>query len=576
MATIQGRKSRGHTYWYIVESRRVNGKPRPITLAYLGKASDLLQRLQGQKGFSIRTFSHGDSRALLEVAKELQIVDCINSSVMGADSGSPPIRNGLTVGASLLLAAVGRACHPTSKRGWYQWAKETDLDYLLKIKSKKLTSQHFWDQMDVLPVEEISKIEERIVRNLVTTYGIELDLLLLDYTNFFTFINSGNDRCQIAQRGKNKQRRLDLRQVGLALVVSRKEQLPLFHYTYQGDRPDVSIFKKVLQDIKNRIAALTQVERITLVFDKGNNSKANLSELSRTDIYYVGSLTPAYHKKLLAEANERFSIIEVGDRKVSVYRTTADIWGEVRTVVVYISEHLLKGQIRGIHQLSKQKFKLLEKLKSRLEKNSGRTKKGLSRKQIQAQIEKIIQGQYLKDVITWSLEKKSGKWLLTYGIDQEKLKALSENFLGRRILMTNRHNWTAKEILLAYWSQTKVEYAFKNFKNPFHAAFRPQFHWTDQKLQVHSFICVLAYLMTMVVFLKAKRHAAYRGSVHALMEKLKSIRLATILENKDGKRGRIKVDYRLEEIPTELQPLAEALKINSQNIRPQMNVGVYS
>ena len=45
MATLQKRKSRGKTYWSIVESRRVNGKPRPVILAYLGRAEDLLKRL---------------------------------------------------------------------------------------------------------------------------------------------------------------------------------------------------------------------------------------------------------------------------------------------------------------------------------------------------------------------------------------------------------------------------------------------------------------------------------------------------------------------------------------------------
>jgi hypothetical protein len=34
MATIQAKTSRGKKYWYIVESRRVDGKPRPIVLAY--------------------------------------------------------------------------------------------------------------------------------------------------------------------------------------------------------------------------------------------------------------------------------------------------------------------------------------------------------------------------------------------------------------------------------------------------------------------------------------------------------------------------------------------------------------
>ena len=49
MATIQAKISRGHKYWYIVESRRVNGKPRPVVLAYLGKPDDLLRLLQGLK-----------------------------------------------------------------------------------------------------------------------------------------------------------------------------------------------------------------------------------------------------------------------------------------------------------------------------------------------------------------------------------------------------------------------------------------------------------------------------------------------------------------------------------------------
>ncbi len=47
MATIQAKTSRGRKYWYIVESRRVNGKPRPVVLAYLGKPIDLLQKTAG-------------------------------------------------------------------------------------------------------------------------------------------------------------------------------------------------------------------------------------------------------------------------------------------------------------------------------------------------------------------------------------------------------------------------------------------------------------------------------------------------------------------------------------------------
>ena len=78
MATIQSKKSRGHKYWYIVESRRVNGKPRPIVLEYLGRPDDLLKRLHGlTKGMRLKSYSHGAIAALLNVAHELDICSLI-------------------------------------------------------------------------------------------------------------------------------------------------------------------------------------------------------------------------------------------------------------------------------------------------------------------------------------------------------------------------------------------------------------------------------------------------------------------------------------------------------------------
>ena len=74
MATIQAKTSRGHKYWYIVESRRINGKPRPIVLAYLGKPADLLKRLQGlTENIKVKSYSHGAIAALLQVAQKLDI-----------------------------------------------------------------------------------------------------------------------------------------------------------------------------------------------------------------------------------------------------------------------------------------------------------------------------------------------------------------------------------------------------------------------------------------------------------------------------------------------------------------------
>jgi transposase len=205
MATIQSKKSRGHKYWYIVESRRVNGKPRPIVLEYLGRPDDLFKRLQGlTKGLRLKSYSHGAIAALLNVANELDIPFLINQYAKSPRSymAQKPIRNNLTVGMTLLLGAIGRVCMPTSKRGWSNWAKTTTLSYLLRCSLSKIDSQHFWDLMDALPIEAIPKIEKELLERIIKIYGVESDSLFFDTTNFFTYIDTTNLRCTIAQRGK--------------------------------------------------------------------------------------------------------------------------------------------------------------------------------------------------------------------------------------------------------------------------------------------------------------------------------------------------------------------------------------
>src|SRR3989339_2260937 len=106
--------------------------------------------------------------------------------------------------------------------------------------------------MNTLPIESISLIEEELVKKLITTYQIELDCLFFDTTNFFTFIDSANTHCDLPQRGKNKQKRYDLRQIGMALLVSRKEQFPLFHKTYRGNKNDITVFQETFNALSER------------------------------------------------------------------------------------------------------------------------------------------------------------------------------------------------------------------------------------------------------------------------------------------------------------------------------------
>ena len=576
MATIQPKISRGHKYWYIVESRRVNGKPRPVVLAYLGKADDLLKRLQGLYTFKLKSYSHGAVIGLIDVAAKLDIVNILNKYVKSSRQyvAEKPVRNNLTTGITFLLGAIGRVCMPTSKMGWWDWAKTTSAEYLLRCSLSKVDSQHFWDLMDSFPEDAISSAEQEILTRVLEVYKIQTDTLFYDTTNFFTYIDTTNTHCDIAQRGKNKQKRNDLRQVGLAMVVSKEEYIPLLHHSYRGNIQDCTIFREVVKKIKNRMESLgLSLMRHTLVFDRGNNSKENLATVKSLGLYYVGALTPYHHKEIIDRAMENMSVIRLNDETLAVYREKSIIWEDEKTILVFVSDRLKAGQIRGIYQSLDKKEKSLKKLQQELANPKGKKR---NRKELEEKIKIIAAGQYLKDVIKWKLiETENGKYFLDYQIDKEHLHCVEEK-LGFRIIMTNRHEWTSQDIITAYYGQSKIEHAFRNMKNPYHLALKPQYHWTDQKIKVHYFICVIGYLLSSIIWREARLKAGYPGSLDNLLDMLNNIRLGTMLEE-SKKSGKPKATYMLEEMTEDEKKILQALGVeNAHNEQPKIkHVGVY-
>ena len=578
MASIQSKMSRGHKYWYIVESRRVGGKPRPIVLAYLGKADGLLKRLQGIKdSVKLKSYSHGLVATLLKIASKLEIPEIINKHTDSPRhyTSKKPLRNNLTAGITLLLAAIGRIAMPTSKRGWAAWAKTTSLDYLLRCNLSKIDSQHFWDLMDAIPQDAICKIEASILKEVFKIYNIETGSLFFDTTNFFTYIDSANTRSKIALRGKNKQKRNDLRQVGLALVVTKDDMIPLFHLTYEGNLNDCVVFKKVISDVVKRTDELNfDLKKHTIVFDRGNNSKNNLEILESLKLFYVGALTPYHHPSIIEDAYGNFEEINIGEAVIKAYRQRQLVWDKDRTVVVFVSDKLKAGRIRGIYRSLGKAEKKLKVLQASLVSPSAKKRK---KDKLEKTIATILKGQYIKHIIDFSLaETDKERFVLKFAINYEKLKKIEED-LGFRIIMTNRHDWDTASIIKAYHGQSRIENAFKNLKNPYHLSIKPQFHWTDQKVRVHFFICVLGYLLAALVWRKAKHGAQFSGTLDSLLDTLGNIRLAAIFEESKT-RGAIKTIYKLEEVSDIERRLIQALDIEDlHNNRPKINgVSVYN
>jgi transposase len=539
MASLHRTRVKGHSYWRIVESRRVNGKPRPVPIAYLGRAEDILARLQGAGELRVRSLSHGAVAALWALAQDLEIAETINQQLKTTgrrtrrpeEAGQclpPRQRDGLTVGESLTLAAIGRAAHSTSKRGFAGWAQTTTLGDLAKVDVQRLDSQHFWDQMDQLPVESIEAIEREIVSKAVKKYELPLDTLLYDGTNFFTFIASTNKRADLAVRGHNKQKRDDLRQVSIAMLCTRHHGIPIWHRTYEGNVSDARSFEVALPFIRERLLQLQgSLEDLTLVYDKGNVSKANQQLVDASGFHYVTGLTVASQKQLVQKANLNLSpVVLDDDEPVPVYRTRHLIWGKKRTVVVLVSERLRDGQMRGVLQHAASAQKWLSRLADTLR----RGKQRRSREAIELDIKRRLTGrQHLQEVIEYELTGAEPTLFLDHRFNSAAFQKLADETLGRLILTTDRHQWSTEDIIRCYRNQAAIEAVFAHLKDPEHIALRPQFHWTDQKLRVHVFTCVIGHILARLLLLKAQRAGARSKTQEHLLDELSKLRRATVL-----------------------------------------------
>ena len=578
MATIQSKITNGKKYWYIVESRRVNGKPRPVVLEYLGKADDLLARLSGLKtAHKLKSYSHGHVAALVDTCVKFNICSTLNQFTQSDKDyiSDKPVRHNLTVGATLMLVAICRACVTVSKNGFLEWVKTTSLGYLLRASFDKIDSQHFWNMMDCFPANSIAAAETMILKDVFKSVDLENDTLLYDTTNFYTYINTQNTDCSISKRGKNKQKRCDLRQVGLALVVTKQDMIPVFHHTYEGNMNDSKVFINVINSITERITALgMKTPDHTIVFDRGNNSKKNLEFIQSLSLNFVGALTPYHHKELITEASPKLLSTCIGDDVVGFYRTRKAIWGLDLTVVVVISDKLKTGLINGL-------YTSIEKCDEGIAKTNESLKRKTTRKRSKQQLEKSVRSLLTKhkssDFISFAVvgDEHDG-FFIGHQINYDAL-AKAEEKLGFRIIMTNRHNWTSEEIIKAYHGQSFIESTFKNMKDQTHLSFKPQFHWTDQKIRVHYFCCVIGYLLNALLYKRAKEEAGFAGSMSSFLNKLDNMRLGSIISD-TGKKGAPRVEYQLEVLDSDDQVLLDCLDLQNIHItRPKVSgLGVYN
>ena len=407
MASLYKKVISGKPYWYLREMGWVDGKPKLVSERYLGTAADIEALLDAREAAVLpertRHLAFGDVAAAWGVLRDLGVAAIIDE-VTGArrsDAGAP-------AGTYLALAALNRLVAPCSKAAFADWWKTTAADRFTKIPAPVLDHRRFWDAMHAVTLGQLEEISRRIAVRIVQASGVDCSSVALDMTNFATFIGTANGKAPVAQRGKAKQKRSDLRLAGLGLVVTRDGGIPLTWHAYPGDRPDVTQFPAMIDQLLSQYQAVCAAAAVpdgaadmTVVFDAGQNSEGNFAHLASTGLRYVGSVPASDCPDLTALPA---SVRAIADRErfggLTACDTRREVYGAERRAILTHSPELHASQARGFDGTTLAKAgKKLGELAATLAR--GKTRR--SRDKVEAEIESITRKPWVRRVITWQL-----------------------------------------------------------------------------------------------------------------------------------------------------------------------------
>ena len=562
MASLVAKKKGNQLYYYVVESARVDGKPRIVHQAYLGTAEKLAEMVRDRSApvpLAATTREFGLPAALWAAAQQTGVWDLLHSLWPTPRSGPSPAHY-------LLLAAIHRICQPGPKTEVPDWYRSSILSTLWEFPEERFTSQAFWDAFEqILPEghEALSPADDPLEQAQLRLLGLWKEkqlvsrrLLAYDTTNFYTYIASSNGRNQLAQRGHNKQGRHNLRQVGLSYVLDGEHGLSLCHHVYPGNVADVEEFSTMLTRI-TRMLDQNQIARqtVTLVLDKGSAALANTVALEEAGVGWISALpwnqAPA---ELRSRATEELPACSSAQPGVRAAAEKTLVHGREYLCVVKYSASFAGEQLHSLTTSLSRVLQSLRRLAMELKKPKARSKQ----EQIERKIHRWLSAPFLAELVRYQLQEQDGKWQLQFDFDSAALPQLLSQRLGRTVLLTNRMDWSAEQVVAGYGGQQSIERVFRGLKDGQWLGWDPMYHWTDRKIRIHAFYCMLGISLLQYVHQQAKAGWADL-SVEQLLEELEQIKQFVLLYPPQGEKGPPRTAYVLSQQSLAQQALVKTL-----------------
>ena len=287
--------------------------------------------------------------------------------------------------------------------------------------------------------------------------------------------------------------------VGLGLLVSETGHVPLLYRTYPGNGSDQAVLGACLGGLAQLHEALDRARGA-----RGRRSVRWCATAGSGARNWSSTWTPPAttassrcrsgtrrREEALQMAAQRGAMKPLSGKlsEVRAARMRTAVGELDRTLVVVESQELLAGQKRGIAVALRKAKVELRKLERLIQ--TGR----ISRSRLEQRVKKALAREHLSSFVVTTIAGSDKAPTLQWHVDAALRRELEKTRLGRRVLCTDRHNWSTGRIVHAFRGQWNVEELFRRAKKGGVVPWGPSHQWADGSLRLHTFATVLGLML---------------------------------------------------------------------------------
>ena len=390
------------------------------------------------------------------------------------------------------VAVLNRLVEPVSEHGLLNWLPTSSLADLLGEEVYGSDERYYRVGDQLLAAQ--TAIEAQLQAAVQTHFGLSRTLVLYDLTNtHFEGVCAANPK---AQRGANKQKRLDCPQVVVGVCFDECGFV-LCHQTFPGNTREACTLATMLGALEKRVGTagrLAAMVKPLVIMDAGLATAANRQWLQTAGYRYLVNETRAGRQAYAAAFQEekQFALVpgREGRTQVSVrlLTETHQVAGQpvAERVVLCRSVERREKEAAMLSRAETRFLAALKKLATRVK--AGRLKRPAG---IQQAIGRLRQ-RHPRAARYYDVRHDRATAAVVYD-RQTAAYAAAQALHGCYVLRTNdvQAPLTGAELWSLYMSLATAENGFKALKSDL--GLRPNHHQIERRVDAHVFITILAY-----------------------------------------------------------------------------------